>query len=57
MAAAVTHLTPVTLELGGKCPAIVDSLSATLDLKVAFFIPCNHKMLAITKLAELDILQ
>ncbi|WOH00450.1 hypothetical protein DCAR_0519812 [Daucus carota subsp. sativus] len=35
MAAAVTHLTPVTLELGGKCPAIVDSLSATLDLKVA----------------------
>lgn len=25
MAAAVKHLTPVTLELGGKCPAIVDS--------------------------------
>ncbi|GMH00050.1 hypothetical protein Nepgr_001889 [Nepenthes gracilis] len=26
MAAAAEHLTPVTLELGGKCPAIVDSL-------------------------------
>lgn len=35
MAAALNHLTPVTLELGGKCPTIVDSLSAPLDLKVA----------------------
>jgi len=26
MTAAAKHLTPVTLELGGKCPAIVDSL-------------------------------
>lgn len=25
MAAAAKHLTPVTLELGGKCPAVVDS--------------------------------
>jgi len=24
MAAAAKHLTPVTLELGGKCPVIVD---------------------------------
>ncbi|CAI8584438.1 unnamed protein product [Vicia faba] len=27
MSAAVENLTPVTLELGGKCPALVDSLS------------------------------
>ncbi|KAF8410523.1 hypothetical protein HHK36_003054 [Tetracentron sinense] len=33
MSAAVKHLTPVTLELGGKCPIIVDSLS-TSDIKV-----------------------
>ncbi|XP_065617905.1 aldehyde dehydrogenase family 3 member F1-like [Quercus suber] len=26
MSAAVKHLTPVTLELGGKCPAVLDSL-------------------------------
>lgn len=31
MAAAAKHLTPVVLELGGKCPAIVDS---NVDLKV-----------------------
>lgn len=30
--AAARHLTPVTLELGGKCPAVVD---ASADLKVA----------------------
>ncbi|XP_004486968.1 aldehyde dehydrogenase family 3 member F1-like [Cicer arietinum] len=35
MKAAVEHLTPVTLELGGKCPALVDSLSATWDTEVA----------------------
>ncbi|KAF1886307.1 hypothetical protein Lal_00045538 [Lupinus albus] len=35
MSAAVENLTPVTLELGGKCPALVDSLSASLDKKVA----------------------
>ncbi|MBA0753026.1 hypothetical protein Gogos_021174 [Gossypium gossypioides] len=29
MAAAAKHLTPVTLELGGKSPAIVDTLSTT----------------------------
>eukprot|EP00246_Nothoceros_aenigmaticus_P015854 TRINITY_DN6855_c0_g1_i1.p1 TRINITY_DN6855_c0_g1~~TRINITY_DN6855_c0_g1_i1.p1 ORF type:complete len:515 (-),score=76.65 TRINITY_DN6855_c0_g1_i1:335-1804(-) len=32
MSAAAKHLTPVTLELGGKCPTIIDS---TADLKVA----------------------
>ncbi len=31
MAAAAKHLTPVTLELGGKCPLYIDS---TVDLKV-----------------------
>lgn len=35
MKAAVEHLTPVTLELGGKCPALVDSLSATWDTEVS----------------------
>ncbi|XP_023750826.1 aldehyde dehydrogenase family 3 member F1 [Lactuca sativa] len=34
MAAAANHLTPVTLELGGKCPAIFDSLP-NADIKVA----------------------
>jgi aldehyde dehydrogenase (NAD+) len=36
MTAAVEHLTPVTLELGGKCPALVDSLSSSFDIKVHF---------------------
>ncbi|KAK2990458.1 hypothetical protein RJ640_011206 [Escallonia rubra] len=35
MSAAAEHLTPVTLELGGKCPTILDSLSDSSDLKVA----------------------
>lgn len=34
MAAAAKHLTPVTLELGGKCPVILDSFSGS-DFKVA----------------------
>ncbi|KAE9616577.1 putative aldehyde dehydrogenase (NAD(+)) [Lupinus albus] len=34
MSAAVKHLTPVTLELGGKCPAVVDSLSSSFDIAV-----------------------
>ncbi|KAL4612214.1 hypothetical protein ACB092_08G182400 [Castanea dentata] len=34
MSAAVKHLTPVTLELGGKCPAVLDSLSSSWDIKV-----------------------
>ncbi|KAL6576094.1 hypothetical protein OROHE_000565 [Orobanche hederae] len=34
MSAAAKHLTPVTLELGGKCPVIVDSFSGS-ELKVA----------------------
>jgi hypothetical protein len=36
MAAAAKHLTPVTLELGGKCPAVVDSLTSSWDLEVTF---------------------
>ncbi|KAK4791191.1 hypothetical protein SAY86_031604 [Trapa natans] len=35
MTAAAKHLTPVTLELGGKCPAIVDTLSSSWDKKAA----------------------
>ncbi len=31
MAAAAKHLTPVTLELGGKCPVYIDD---SVDLKV-----------------------
>ncbi|XP_073301830.1 aldehyde dehydrogenase family 3 member F1-like [Primulina huaijiensis] len=35
MTAAANNLTPVALELGGKCPAIVDSLSSSWDKKMA----------------------
>ncbi|XP_021908340.1 aldehyde dehydrogenase family 3 member F1 [Carica papaya] len=35
MTAAAKHLTPVTLEHGGKCPAILDKLSAPWEKKVA----------------------
>lgn len=35
MSAAAKHLTPVTLELGGKCPTIFDTLSNSSDLQVA----------------------
>ncbi|CAK9157073.1 unnamed protein product [Ilex paraguariensis] len=35
MSAAARHLTPVTLELGGKCPTILDSLSGSSDMEVA----------------------
>ncbi|GLT78776.1 hypothetical protein SLA2020_503020 [Shorea laevis] len=35
MLAATKHLTPVTLELGGKCPLVLDSLSWSLDKEVA----------------------
>lgn len=34
MTAAAKNLTPVALELGGKCPAIVDSLSSSWDKQV-----------------------
>lgn len=34
LSAAAKNLTPVTLELGGKCPAILDSLSNPSDFKV-----------------------
>ncbi|KAF8009204.1 hypothetical protein BT93_J0251 [Corymbia citriodora subsp. variegata] len=33
--AAAEHLTPVTLELGGKCPAVIDTLSSSFERKVA----------------------
>lgn len=35
MNAAAKHLTPVALELGGKCPAIFDSLSSSRDQRIA----------------------
>lgn len=35
MTAAAMHLTPVVLELGGKCPAVLDSLSCSWDREVA----------------------
>ncbi|EXC35483.1 Aldehyde dehydrogenase family 3 member F1 [Morus notabilis] len=35
MTAAAKHLTPVVLELGGKCPTILDSFSNPRDFKVA----------------------
>ncbi|XP_077235934.1 aldehyde dehydrogenase family 3 member F1-like isoform X1 [Tasmannia lanceolata] len=35
MSAASKHLTPVILELGGKCPAIYDTLSSYRDTKIA----------------------
>ena len=38
MTAAANHLTPVTLELGGKCPAIFDSFSSSWDKEVAIYI-------------------
>ncbi|KAK8940406.1 Aldehyde dehydrogenase family 3 member F1 [Platanthera zijinensis] len=34
MAAAAKHLTPVSLELGGKCPAIIDTLTSERDIRV-----------------------
>lgn len=35
MTAAAKHLTPVSLELGGKCPIIVDALSSSWDKNIA----------------------
>ena len=40
MSAAVKHQTPVTLELGGKCPAVLDSLSSSWDIKVSLALVC-----------------
>lgn len=34
LAAAAKHLTPVILELGGKCPVVVDS---NINLQVCLF--------------------
>lgn len=36
MAAAAKHLTPVVLELGGKCPAVVDS-NVNLEVIISFY--------------------
>ncbi|PWA93571.1 aldehyde dehydrogenase NAD(P)-dependent, Aldehyde/histidinol dehydrogenase [Artemisia annua] len=33
--AAAEHFTPVTLELGGKCPAVVDTISSSRDTNMA----------------------
>jgi len=44
MSAAVEHLTPITLELGGKCPALVDSLSTSWDREVHVHLIFSHGM-------------
>lgn len=44
MSAAAVHLTPVTLELGGKCPAIIDSLSSSWDKEVDTHSILSHHM-------------
>ncbi|CAN8229155.1 unnamed protein product [Cochlearia groenlandica] len=43
MAAAAEHLTPVTLELGGKCPTIVDHHSISKDIKTVVKRICGGK--------------
>ncbi len=43
MAAAAKHLTPVTLELGGKCPVYIDD---SVDLKVWWYSPNFQDFLA-----------
>jgi hypothetical protein len=43
MAAAAKHLTPVTLELGGKCPLYIDD---SVDLKVWWYSPNFQDFLA-----------
>ncbi|XP_066344410.1 aldehyde dehydrogenase family 3 member F1-like [Miscanthus floridulus] len=35
MAAAFRHLTPVALELGGKCPCIFDAMGSARDLQIS----------------------
>ncbi|XP_031384550.1 aldehyde dehydrogenase family 3 member F1-like isoform X2 [Punica granatum] len=44
MAAASENLTPVTLELGGKCPAVIDSLTRSLDREVELMKGMMKKM-------------
>lgn len=43
MSAAAKNLTPVTLELGGKCPAILDSFPNPSEFKVVHmsYLACN----------------
>ena len=40
--AAAEHLTPVTLELGGKCPAVVDTISSSRDTNVISYLIINN---------------
>lgn len=40
MAAAAKHLTPVVLELGGKCPVVVDA-NVNLEVTISFY-QCNE---------------
>lgn len=40
MAAAAKHLTPVVLELGGKCPVVVDA-NVNLEVTISFYY-CNE---------------
>lgn len=40
--AAAQHLTPVTLELGGKCPAVFDTISSSRDTNVISFLIINN---------------
>lgn len=42
LAAAAKHLTPVVLELGGKCPVVVD---ANINLRVKYL--CANKVYSI----------
>ena len=39
MGAAAKHLTPVTLELGGKCPLFIDD---TVDFQVGWITVNRH---------------
>jgi aldehyde dehydrogenase (NAD+) len=47
MTSAARNLTPVTLELGGKCPAIFDHLSNPSEFKVL-----RISVISITKVLE-----
>ena len=49
MTAAAKHLTPVTLELGGKCPAVVDALSSSWDREVSHQLLHNYFVIFLKK--------
>ncbi|RZR81969.1 hypothetical protein BHM03_00008292 [Ensete ventricosum] len=52
MAAAAKHLTPVALELGGKCPVLVDS---SVDVKVIIFLFASLLLTKIAPTLLLDV--